>query len=118
MAYWRYIEPWVGAKLIGCPDRPSAPPTPLRRCNSGKALLIGLTRLFCKQQRTSTNAERRTPNAKRRTPNAEREAPGEGQTGDWELMCAGAIVQIQTIMILTFFVQKQIVAGLTLGSVR
>src|SRR5258707_7306937 len=46
---------------------------PLRGCNSGKALLIGLTRLFCKQQgsstststSTSTNAERRTPNAKR-----------------------------------------------------
>ncbi len=26
---------------------------PLRGCNSGKALLIGLTRLFCKQQRSS-----------------------------------------------------------------
>jgi hypothetical protein len=40
---------------------------PLRGCNSGKALLIGLTLLFCKQQRssTSTSAEPRTPNAKR-----------------------------------------------------
>src|ERR1700733_4305033 len=28
---------------------------PLRGCNSGKALLIGLTRLFCKQQRSSTS---------------------------------------------------------------
>src|SRR5258707_6524581 len=38
---------------------------PLRGCNSGKALLIGLTRLFCKQQgsSTSTNAERRTRSA-------------------------------------------------------
>jgi hypothetical protein len=39
-------------------------------CNSGNALLLGLTRLFCKQQRssTSTNAERQTPNAKREFP--------------------------------------------------
>jgi hypothetical protein len=41
---------------------------PLRGCNSGKALLIGLTRLFCKQQRSSTST----------STNAEREAPGEG----------------------------------------
>ena len=45
--------------------RPFSIPNPLRGCNSGKALLIGLTRLFSKQQRTSTrtNAERRTRSA-------------------------------------------------------
>ena len=48
---------------------------PLRGCNSGKALLIGLTRLFCKQQRSSTST---STNAERQTPNAKREAPGEG----------------------------------------
>jgi hypothetical protein len=39
--------------------------SPIRRggCNSGNALLLGLTRLFCKQQRssTSTNAKRERP---------------------------------------------------------
>ncbi|HXM04220.1 MAG TPA: carboxypeptidase-like regulatory domain-containing protein [Chthoniobacterales bacterium] len=38
---------------------------PLRGCNSGKALLIELTHLFRKRERSSTNAKRRTPNAKR-----------------------------------------------------
>src|SRR5258708_12220984 len=58
---------------------------PLRGCNSGKALLIGLTRLFCKQQRsstsTSTNAERRTPNAKRLV-SAETRARGSARLYD------------------------------------
>ena len=51
--------------------RPFSIPNPLRGCNSGKALLIGLTRLCSKQQRsstststsTSTNDERRTRSA-------------------------------------------------------
>jgi hypothetical protein len=30
---------------------PFSASNPLRGCNSGKAVLIGLTRLFCKQQR-------------------------------------------------------------------
>jgi len=43
----------------------------------------------------------------------------QGQTQiAWELMCAGAIIQILPIIILTFFVQKYIVSGLTLGAVR
>src|SRR5260221_14021641 len=60
---------------------------PLRGCNSGKALLIGLTRLFCKQQRSSTspsthtNAERRTPNAKRLV-SAETRARGSARLYD------------------------------------
>jgi hypothetical protein len=50
-------------------QRPKSISNPLRGCNSEKALLIGLTPLFCKQQRSSTSTTR--------TPNAEREAPGE-----------------------------------------
>jgi ABC-type glycerol-3-phosphate transport system permease component len=43
----------------------------------------------------------------------------QGQTQiAWELMCAGATIQILPIIILTFFVQKYIVSGLTLGAVR
>jgi ABC-type glycerol-3-phosphate transport system permease component len=43
----------------------------------------------------------------------------QGQTEiAWELMCAGAVIQVLPIVILTFFVQKYIVAGLTLGSVK
>jgi ABC-type glycerol-3-phosphate transport system permease component len=43
----------------------------------------------------------------------------QGQTEiAWELMCAGAVMQILPIVVLTFFVQKHIVAGLTLGSVK
>jgi hypothetical protein len=57
------LKPWA---TLFCPFGAF---NPLRGCNSRNALLIGLTRLFCKQQRsstsTSTNAERRTPNAKR-----------------------------------------------------
>src|ERR1700678_2547162 len=46
-------------------------PNPLRGCNSGDALLIGLTRLFCEQHRpststsTSANAEREAATALR-----------------------------------------------------
>lgn len=43
----------------------------------------------------------------------------QGQTEiAWELMCAGATMQVLPVLILTFFVQKYIVSGLTLGSVR
>ena len=43
----------------------------------------------------------------------------QGQTEiAWELMCAGATIQVLPILILTFFVQKYIIAGLTLGSVK
>jgi ABC-type glycerol-3-phosphate transport system permease component len=43
----------------------------------------------------------------------------QGQTEiAWELMCAGATIQVLPVLILTFFVQKYIVSGLTLGSVR
>lgn len=43
----------------------------------------------------------------------------QGQTQiAWELMCAGATIQVLPIIILTFFVQKYIVSGLTLGAVR
>jgi ABC-type glycerol-3-phosphate transport system permease component len=43
----------------------------------------------------------------------------QGQTEvAWELMCAGATIQVLPIIILTFFVQKYIVSGLTLGSVK
>jgi hypothetical protein len=36
---------------IGRAKRLTSTFNPLRGCDSGKALLIGLTRLFCKQQR-------------------------------------------------------------------
>jgi ABC-type glycerol-3-phosphate transport system permease component len=43
----------------------------------------------------------------------------QGQTEiAWELMCAGATIQVLPIVVLTFFVQKYIIAGLTLGSVK
>lgn len=43
----------------------------------------------------------------------------QGQTEiAWELMCAGATIQVLPVLILTFFVQKYIVSGLTLGSVK
>jgi ABC-type glycerol-3-phosphate transport system permease component len=43
----------------------------------------------------------------------------QGQTEiAWELMCAGATIQVLPVIILTFFVQKYIVSGLTLGSVK
>ncbi len=43
----------------------------------------------------------------------------QGQTEiAWELMCAGATIQVLPIVILTFFVQRYIVSGLTLGSVK
>jgi ABC-type glycerol-3-phosphate transport system permease component len=43
----------------------------------------------------------------------------QGQTEiAWELMCAGATIQVLPIVILTFLVQKYIVAGMTLGSVK
>jgi ABC-type glycerol-3-phosphate transport system permease component len=43
----------------------------------------------------------------------------QGQTEiAWELMCAGATIQVLPIIIATFFVQKYIVSGLTLGSVK
>jgi hypothetical protein len=48
-------------------------PEPATRLQFLEGALIGLTRLFCKQQRTSTST-----NAERQTPNAERDAPGEG----------------------------------------
>jgi ABC-type glycerol-3-phosphate transport system permease component len=43
----------------------------------------------------------------------------QGQTEiAWELMCAGATIQVLPVIVLTFFVQKYIVSGLTLGSVK
>jgi ABC-type glycerol-3-phosphate transport system permease component len=43
----------------------------------------------------------------------------QGQTEiAWELMCAGATIQVLPIIAATFFVQKYIVSGLTLGSVK
>jgi ABC-type glycerol-3-phosphate transport system permease component len=43
----------------------------------------------------------------------------QGQTEiAWELMCAGATIQVLPIVILTLFVQKYIVSGLTLGAVK
>src|SRR5258707_15608569 len=57
---------------------------PLRGCNSGKALLIGLTRLFCKQQRSSTSTSTST------STNAEREAPG-GEGGPFCYRTRGSL---------------------------
>ncbi len=59
------LKPWA---ILFCPFGAF---NPLCGCNSRNALLIGLTRLFCKQQRSSTST---STNAERRTPNAEREA--------------------------------------------
>jgi multiple sugar transport system permease protein len=43
----------------------------------------------------------------------------QGQTEiAWELMCAGATIQVLPIVILTLFVQKYIVSGLTLEAVK
>jgi len=43
----------------------------------------------------------------------------QGQTEiNWELMCAGAVIQILPIVLLTFLAQRYIVAGLTQGSVK
>jgi ABC-type glycerol-3-phosphate transport system permease component len=43
----------------------------------------------------------------------------QGQTEiAWELMCAGATIQVLPIVILTLFVQKYIVSGLTGGAVK
>lgn len=43
----------------------------------------------------------------------------QGQTEiAWELMCAGAIIQIFPIVLITFLAQRYIVSGLTLGSVK
>ena len=43
----------------------------------------------------------------------------QGQTEiAWELMCAGAVLQIFPIVLVTFLAQRYIVAGLTLGSVK
>jgi ABC-type glycerol-3-phosphate transport system permease component len=42
-----------------------------------------------------------------------------GQTNIvWELMAAGAVIQIVPIVVLTFLTQRYIVAGLTLGAVK
>jgi len=61
----------LSASEVGRTKRLVSSFKPLRGWNSGRALLTGLTRLFCKQQRsstststsTSTNAERRTRSA-------------------------------------------------------
>lgn len=43
----------------------------------------------------------------------------QGQTEiNWEMMCAGAVLQIFPIVLVTFLAQRYIVAGLTLGSVK
>jgi ABC-type glycerol-3-phosphate transport system permease component len=43
----------------------------------------------------------------------------QGQTEiAWELMCAGATIQVLPIVVLTLFVQKYIVSGLTGGAVK
>ena len=43
----------------------------------------------------------------------------QGQTEiAWELMCAGATIQVLPIVFLTLFVQKYIVSGLTMGAVK
>jgi ABC-type glycerol-3-phosphate transport system permease component len=43
----------------------------------------------------------------------------QGQTEiNWELMCAGAVIQVFPIVFITFVAQRYIVSGLTLGSVK
>ena len=43
----------------------------------------------------------------------------QGQTNTvWEQMAAGAAIQVLPIVILTFFVQRTIVAGITMGAVK
>ena len=43
----------------------------------------------------------------------------QGQTEiNWELMCAGAVIQIFPIVVITFLAQRYIISGLTLGSVK
>jgi multiple sugar transport system permease protein len=43
----------------------------------------------------------------------------QGQTNTvWELMAAGAAIQVVPIIILTFLVQRYIVSGLTMGAVK
>ena len=43
----------------------------------------------------------------------------QGQTNIvWELMAAGAVIQIVPIIVLTFLTQRYIVAGLTMGAVK
>jgi ABC-type glycerol-3-phosphate transport system permease component len=43
----------------------------------------------------------------------------QGQTNTvWEQMAAGALIQIVPIVVMTFFIQRYIVSGLTLGAVK
>jgi ABC-type glycerol-3-phosphate transport system permease component len=43
----------------------------------------------------------------------------QGQTNTvWELMAAGAAIQVVPIIVLTFLVQRYIVSGLTMGAVK
>jgi ABC-type glycerol-3-phosphate transport system permease component len=43
----------------------------------------------------------------------------QGQTNTvWEHMAAGALIQIVPIVVMTFFIQRYIVSGLTLGAVK
>ncbi|MEO0563959.1 MAG: carbohydrate ABC transporter permease, partial [Chloroflexota bacterium] len=43
----------------------------------------------------------------------------QGQTNTvWEQMSAAAVIQIAPIILLTFFVQRYIVTGLTMGAVK